>query len=254
MSIQTELRDGILRIGINRPEKKNAFTGDMYASMAQGLQRAEDDSAVRVVLFHGRPEIFAAGNDIDDFLNNPPSDDSAPVFAFLNNIARATKPLIAAVNGAAIGVGTTMLLHCDLVYVADNARFGLPFVPLGIIPEAASSLLMPLTAGYQGAAEKLLLGEPFNAEEALRMGFVTRILPAADVLAHAEAQAAKLVALPGKSVRATKRLMKSGAQDAVMRRMAEENALLKTMINAPEATEAFQAFLQKRKPDFSRFN
>ncbi|MFX1673289.1 enoyl-CoA hydratase [Paraburkholderia sp. A2WS-5] len=245
---------GVLTITINRPERKNALTPAMYQAMADELASAQDDAAVRAVLVRGHAEIFTAGNDIEDFLKSPPTGADSPVANFLKAIAAFEKPIVAAVTGAAIGVGTTLLLHCDLVYAADTARFAMPFAQLGLCPEAASSLLLPRVAGYQGAAEKLLLGETFDAAEAHRMGFVNRVLPAAELDAFVAAQLAKLVAQPASSLRATKALMKRASAPEIEARMDEEGAQFRKMLTAPEAREAFTAFLQKRKPDFRQFD
>ncbi|WP_433704003.1 enoyl-CoA hydratase [Paraburkholderia sacchari] len=245
---------GVLTITINRPERKNALTPAMYQTMADELAAAQEDAAVRAVLVRGHAEIFTAGNDIEDFLKSPPTLTDSPVGHFLKAIAVFEKPLVAAVAGAAIGVGTTLLLHCDLVYAADTARFAMPFAQLGLCPEAASSLLLPRVAGYQGAAEKLLLGDAFDAAEAHRMGFVNRVLPAAELDAFVAAQLAKLVALPASSLRVTKALMKRASAHEVATQMEEEGGHFRTMLVAPEAREAFTAFLQKRKPDFRQFD
>ena len=254
MHIVTDKRDGALRIGFARPDRKNAITAAMYAAMADALEGAAEDASVRVVLIHGSPDLFTAGNDLQDFLANPPQGGESPVFRFLHALSTAEKPLVAAVAGAAVGIGTTLLLHCDLVYAADNARLSMPFAQLGLCPEAASSLLLPATAGWQRAAEKLLLGEAFGAQEALEMGIVNRVLPAGELFGFVDAQLAKLVALPPASLRATKRLMKSGLRDVVAQRMNEEGDQFRAMLGSPEAREAFTAFLQKRKPDFTQFS
>jgi len=251
--IQVARADGVLTITIDRPARKNALTSAMYQTMADALSTAENDAAVRAVLIRGHADGFTAGNDIEDFLKSPPTGDDAPVIRFLRAIAGAEKPLVAAVAGAAIGVGTTMLLHCDLVYATDTARFAMPFAQLGLCPEAASSLLLPRVAGYQAAAEKLLLGETFDANEAHRMGFVTQVLPAADLDAHVAAQLAKLTALPAASLRVTKSLMKRANAHEIHTRIDEELVHFGRMLLAPEAREAFSAFLEKRKPDFSAF-
>ncbi len=244
---------GVLILELNRPEKKNAITAAMYQALADGLKAADNDATVRAVLIQGKPEIFTAGNDLDDFMKNPPQGENSPVFQFLYNISHAKKPVVAAVCGAAIGIGTTMLLHCDLVYAGDNAKFSTPFTTLGLCPEAASSYLLPLIGGYQRAAEKLLLGEAFGAAEAEKLGFVNQVLPAAEVHAHALARAHKLAALPGSSIRATKALMRGAQQKMVEAQMSEESAQFRKMLTSPEAKEAFSAFFEKRKPDFSKF-
>ncbi|MGV8899087.1 MAG: enoyl-CoA hydratase [Burkholderiaceae bacterium] len=254
MDILTSNNAGILTIEFNRPDKKNAITAAMYQSMADALQDAEIDSAVRAILFIGKPEIFTAGNDLADFMANPPNTEASPVFQFLQQISQASKPIVAAVSGAAVGIGTTMLMHCDLVYAADNAKFSMPFSQLGLCPEAASSLLFPQIVGYQRAAEKLLLGEAFLAQEAYDMGLVNRILPADQLLEFARQQTAKLVALPASSIRTTKRLMKSSQQETIQAKIAEEGQHFRAMLSAPEAKEAIGAFLEKRKPDFTQFS
>jgi enoyl-CoA hydratase/carnithine racemase len=248
MDILAIRRDGVMEIEFNRPHKKNAFTAGMYTAMSAALAEAESDPAVRVVLFHGKPDVFTAGNDIEDFMERPPSGEDAPSFHFLRAASQAAKPLVAAVNGPAVGIGTTLLLHCDLVYAGDNARFCLPFTSLGVVPEFASSYLLPLIAGYQRAAELLLLGEPFGPEKALAAGFVTRVVPAADALDTARKAAARLVSLPEKSVRLTKALMKSAHAKAIASQLLVEGEHFRTLLGEPAAREALAAFMQKRKP------
>ena len=254
--IITELLDGVLRVEIRRPEKKNALTGPMYAQLADAFEAAERNPEVRVVLIHGQPGMFTAGNDLTDFLEHPPvtEDPPPPVFRFLRGFPKLSKPLVAAVSGVAVGIGTTLLLHCDLVYAGESARFQLPFVKLGLCPEAASSLLLPVLAGHVRAAEILLLGEPFGADQAREIGLINAILPDARVLDHAMAQARKLAAQPAASVRLTKQLMKRAQAALVEDTMREEGRHFRTRLISPEAKEAFTAFFEKRKPDFSRFN
>jgi enoyl-CoA hydratase/carnithine racemase len=252
MDVLVETRDGVCRIHFNRVAKKNAITAAMYSALADAIVAAEADSAARAVLIAGHPDIYTAGNDLEDFLKNPPSGESSPVFRFLNAISTAGKPVVAAVSGAAIGIGTTLLLHCDLIYAAEDARFQLPFAQLGLVPEAASSLLLPALAGYPRAAEKLLLGEPFGAAEALAMGLVTAVVPRAELTSHVEQKLAKLVALPPGAVRATKRLMKSHGAAAVAAHMREEATEFIARLATPAAREAFTAFFERRRPDFSR--
>ena len=253
MDILTGLDDDVLTITFNRPAKKNAITAAMYQALADALHAGDHDPAVRAILIAGQPEIFTAGNDLEDFMKAPPHGDSSPVFQFLHTISTTQKPIVAVVRGAAVGVGTTMLLHCDLVYVGRSAKFSMPFVQLGICPEAASSLLLPQLIGYRQAAAKLLLGEAFGADEALAMGFVNGVLDDDAVLDHGRAQAAKLASLPATSVRTTKWLMKGDAASDVAARIAKENAAFREMLAAPEAREAFAAFFEKRKPDFKQF-
>jgi enoyl-CoA hydratase/carnithine racemase len=253
MDVLISKENCILTITFNRPDKKNAITAAMYQTMADALKDAECDAGVRAILFTGKAEIFTAGNDLDDFLKNPPQSTKSPVYQFIQNLSHATKPVVAAVSGPAVGIGTTLLLHCDFVYAADNARFSMPFAKLGLCPEFASSLLLPQIVGYQRAAEKLMLGEAFSAQEACAMGFVNKILPPAEVLAFAQAQAAKLVELPTSSLRATKRLMKGKQIAAVEAKIKEESVLFSEMLLSKEAKEAFTAFFEKRKPDFTKF-
>jgi enoyl-CoA hydratase/carnithine racemase len=252
--IQVTHADGVLTIAINRPARRNALTAAMYQTMADALNAAESDPTVRAILIRGDSDVFTAGNDIEDFLKSPPTGDDSPVIRFLHAIADAGKPLVASVAGAAVGVGTTLLLHCDFVYAADTARFAVPFAQLGLCPEAASSLLLSRVAGYHAAAEKLLLGETFDANEAHRMGFVTRVLPAAELDAYVAAQLRKLIALPAASLRVTKSLMKRASAREIRTQMDEELVHFGRMLLAPEAREAFSAFLEKRKPDFSAFD
>jgi enoyl-CoA hydratase/carnithine racemase len=228
----------------------------MYQAMADALKDAESDDSVRAILFAGKPEVFTAGNDLEDFMKSSTQGaiGDRPVAQFMRNLSHAAKPVVAAVAGNAIGIGTTMLLHCDLIYAADNAKFALPFAQLGLCPEFSSSTLLPQLAGYPRAAEKLLLGEAFSAQEAYDMGLVSRVVPVAELPAFANAQAAKLAALPASSLRVTKSLMRSAQMDAIDARMQEENMHFGSMLAAPEAKEAFAAFFQKRKPDFKQFS
>ena len=243
---------GVTTITLNRVDKKNSITAAMYSTMADALAQAEQDAAVRAVVIQGHVSIFSAGNDIGDFLNGPPSTQESPVYRFLRGISTFPKPLVAAVCGPAVGVGTTMLFHCDLVYAGDNAAFSMPFVNLGLCPEAASSLLVPQMLGYHRAAEALLLGEPFMAEAALEVGLVNRIVPPTEANGVAQAQARKLAAKPMAALVETKRLMKKGQAGLVAQQMGEEGASFGRMLREPAAREAFAAFMEKRKPDFSK--
>ena len=257
MDILTQQQDGVLTISFNRPAKKNAITAVMYQTMADALQQAENDPAVRVIVLCGQENIFTAGNDLEDFMQNAAKlstdGESSTIIQFMQALSSASKPVIAAVAGLAVGIGTTLLMHCDLVYLADNAKLVMPFTQLGLCPEFASSLLLQRLAGYHRAAEKLLLGEAFDAKEALAMGLANKVVPAADLMALVHQQAARLVALPATSLRATKQLMKS-SQTALMKQvMHDELQQFSQMLNAQEAREAFLAFFQKRKPDFTQF-
>ena len=243
---------GVMTLTFNRVDKKNSITAAMYTALAEGVEQAAADTAVRVLVIQGHESIFSAGNDIADFLHQPPSGQDSPVFRFLRAMATIEKPVVAAVAGPAVGIGTTLLFHCDLVYAGDNAAFSMPFVNLGLCPEAASSLLVPRMFGYHRAAEALLLGEPFFAEAALEVGLVNRVLPPTEVNGYAHAQARKLAAKPLSSLVETKRLMKGGQQAEVLAKMAEEGQSFGRMLREPAAREAFSAFMEKRKPDFSK--
>ena len=236
---------GVMTLSINRLGKKNSITAAMYAVMADAVALAQHDGAVRTLVIQGHETIFSAGNDIGDFLNQPPTTPDAPVFRFMRGISSFTKPIVAAVCGPAVGIGCTMLLHCDLIYAGDNAAFSMPFVNLGLCPEAASSLLVPQLMGYPRAAEALLLGEPFSAETALEMGFINRIVPALQANALAQQQARKLAAKPLSSLIETKRLMKKSNASLVPERIAEEALSFGRMLSEPAAREAFTAFMQK---------
>ncbi|WP_372656562.1 enoyl-CoA hydratase [Hydrogenophaga sp.] len=250
--ILAHTEDGICTLTFNRVDKKNSITAAMYAALADALQAAQDDAAVRCVVFQGHETVFSAGNDIGDFLNQPPATTESPVFRFLRGIAQFPKPLIAAVCGPAVGIGTTLLLHCDLVYAGDNAAFSMPFVNLGLCPEAASSLLVPQMMGYHRAAEALLLGEPFMAEAALEVGLVNRVLPPSEAANYAQAVARKLAAKPISALVETKRLLKKGQTAQVLAQMDEEGQSFGRMLREPAAREAFGAFMERRKPDFSK--
>lgn len=248
--IRFEIDGAVATIAFNRPQKKNAITAAMYQSAADALKEADANDAVRVIVITGDGACFTAGNDLEDFLQNPPQGDDSPVMQFMNTLRTTAKPVIAAVPGLAIGIGTTLLLHCDLVYSANTAKFAMPFSQLGLCPEFASSVLLPRIAGYQRAAEKLMLGEPFDAAEAEKMGIVNRVLPADELMPFVHAQAAKLAALPSESLRVTKQLMKVDLQTPVAAAMLTEMQHFQRMLNGPDAKEAFTAFLEKRKPVF----
>jgi enoyl-CoA hydratase/carnithine racemase len=248
-------RDGsVLTLRMNRPEKRNALTHAMYSALADGLETAATDPGVRVVVIAGAGGAFTAGNDLGDFLAAPPRDGGeAPVGRFLRTISHFPKPLVAAVEGVAVGVGTTMLLHCDLVYAADTARFQLAFVNLGLVPEAASSLLLPRIVGHARAAELLMFGEPFGAADAERYGIVNKVVPAAELETFVRDRTAVLAAKPAAALRSTKKLLRYATSSTVSERMAEEGVLFAAGLQSDEAREAMTAFMEKRRPDFSRF-
>ena len=242
---------GVMTITLNRIDKKNAITAAMYDALADALAQAEADTSVRAIVLQGHETVFCAGNDIADFLDNPPATPESPVFRFLRAVSTCAKPLLAGVCGPAVGIGTTLLFHCDLVYAGDNAAFSMPFVNLGLCPEAASSILAPQLMGYQRAAAALLLGEPFMAEAALEMGLISRIVPPSEVNALVQQQARKLASKPLRALVATKRLMKQAQAPAITQRIAEEGVIFGRMLAESAAREAFGAFMEKRKPDFS---
>jgi enoyl-CoA hydratase/carnithine racemase len=226
----------------------------MYQAMADALRAAQVDASVRAVLITGQPGVFTSGNDIEDFMSRPPSNGmDAPVFQFMFALVECDKPVIAAVTGAAIGIGTTMLLHSDLVYVSDEARLAMPFVSLGLVPEFASSLLFPQLAGQARAAEKLLLGDPFTGADAVEFGLANAVLPAGEVVNHARRVAERFNSLPPGAVRDAKKLLRGPQTETILNTIRTEAELFAARLRSPEAMEAFQAFFQKRKPDFSRF-
>jgi enoyl-CoA hydratase/carnithine racemase len=253
MTINTSIHNNVARIEIARPEKKNAITAAMYSTLAKALADAQAEPAVRAILIHGAPDIFTAGNDLEDFMQRPPTGNDAPVFAFMQALKNAEKPVVAAVAGAAVGIGTTLLLHCDLVYAADNAKFSMPFVSLGLCAEFASSILVPANAGYVRAAEKLLLGEPFDVAEAIDMRIVNRALPPGELLAYAQGRAERFNLLPPDAVRTTKRLMRAGRAQLTDQAMAAEGKEFTRLLSSDQAKEAFSAFFERRKPDFAKF-
>jgi enoyl-CoA hydratase/carnithine racemase len=257
MTIKTATLNGVATIEIARPEKKNALTVAMYLAMTEALRAATADAAVRAVLITGQPGVFTSGNDIEDFMSRPPGQGSdamdSPVFLFMRALIECDKPVVAAVTGAAIGIGTTLLLHCDFVYVSDEARLAMPFVSLGLVPEFASSLLVPQLMGHRRAAEKLLLGDPFTGEQAVDCGIANAVLPAAEVVNHARRVAERFNSLPPGAVREAKQLLRAPQREQTLAVIRTEGALFAKRLRSPEAMEAFQAFFQKRKPDFSRF-
>ena len=253
MSIKTATLDGVATIEIARPEKKNALTQAMYQAMADAIRAAQADGSVRAILLAGQPGIFTSGNDIEDFMQRPPQGEDSPVFQFMKALLACDKPVVAAVTGAAIGIGTTMLLHCDFVYVSDEARLAMPFVGLGLVPEFASSLVVPQLLGRVRAAEKLLLGDPFTAAEAVEYGIANAVLPAAEVAAHARRVAERFNALPPGAVAETKRLLRRGHEVSLLETIRTEGEIFARRLRSPEAQEAFSALFQKRRPDFSRF-
>lgn len=248
----TETADGVLTLRFNRPEKKNALLTTMYADAADALGGAAEDRTVRACIITGSGDSFTAGNDLKDFLENMPTDQDAPVFRFMRALAGFPKPVIAAVNGIAVGIGTTLLLHCDLAYAAPEARFQLPFVNIGIVPEFASTLLLPRLVGNVLAGELLLLGEAFSAQRALELGLVNAVVRAADLMHTAMSRAALIAAKPPSAIRKSKALLRAGAAE-IAAHVARENKVLGEQLLSAEFKEAATAFFEKRAPDFSRF-
>jgi enoyl-CoA hydratase/carnithine racemase len=247
-------RDGdVMEIRFNRPEKKNALTRAMYDGVVAAFESAENDAAIRVIMLTGTGNTFTSGNDIRDFQQRAATRNTSSASPFLTALSTLKKPLIAAVNGAAIGVGTTMLAHCDLIIAARSARFIMPFTRLGLVPEAGSSLLFPQLLGHQRASAMLLLGDALDAEAALAAGFVYQVVDDAGLTTAARAVAARLAALPPQAIRQTKQLMRRGKPD-LPGRINEELELFRERVASPEAAEAFAAFMEKRAPDFSRFS
>jgi enoyl-CoA hydratase/carnithine racemase len=249
--IITEITGGILRVELNRPAQKNAMTGSMYTSLADTFREADKNETVRVVLWHGAGDAFCAGNDIGDFLKNPPGPGESPQSGLINALIGFEKPIVAAVQGAAIGGGTTMLTHCDFVYAGESAKFQMPFVNLGLVPEFGSSFSVPARVGHLRAAELFLLGEPFTALRAAELGLVTRVLPDRDLLATATATAQKLAAKPDGALRASKRLIKQASIGQLREAAKIESREFGERVQSAEAKEAFAAFREKRPPNFT---
>jgi len=244
--ILTQVDAGVLTVTFNRPSKKNAFTHEMYSALTEALAAGAAHAEVKVVLLTGAGGAFTAGNDLADFLEHPPTGEASPVFQFLRTLAGYAKPVVAAVQGAAVGIGTTLLLHCDDVVVSDNARFSLPFVNLGLCPEGGASVLLPLAAGMPLASELLLLGEPFDAATALRARIASVIAPDASLHATARARALKYASRPAASLAATKALVREPTRAQVEAALSREGAVFMERLQSPEAKAAFAAFLQRK--------
>lgn len=252
--IVTTLEDKVLTVRFNRADKKNALTGAMYSALAEAFTGANGNPDVRVVLILGQPDCFTAGNDLADFLAVPPKGPDSPVMRFMRSLANLEKPVVAGASGIAVGVGVTLLLHCDLVYCGEQTKLNMPFVSLGICPEFASSYLLPRLLGQARAAELILLGEGFNAQKALDYGLVNALLPNAAVEATALAKAKQIAAMPPRASRIAKMLLKKWSRSTVNEAIEFEAEHFMSMLHDPEAREALTAFTQKRKPDFSGFN
>jgi len=250
--ITTERSGNILRVTINRPAKKNAMTSAMYNAFADVINEAAKDDEVSVVIWDAAGDSFSAGNDVQDFLQNPPGPGESPQARLGNALINFDKPLIAAVQGAAVGGGTTLLTHCDFVYAGESAKFQVPFVNLGLVPEFGSSWSLPARAGYIRAAELFLLGEPFSAQHAAEVGLVTRVVPDSELLLTATQTAQKLAAKPIGALRATKRLIRQSQRAQIEQAAKVETEEFATRVRSAEVKEVFTAFMEKRKPDFNK--
>lgn len=252
--VLVERDEGLLTLRLHRLDKKNALTRAMYGRMAQVLEEADADSSIRAVLICGGEDCFTSGNDIADFLQEPPTGMDSPVFFFMRALFEMKKPVVAAVAGPAVGIGTTLLLHCDLVYVSKDATLKMPFVALGLCPEYGSSLILPQMLGHAKAAELLLLGQSFTGEQAAAWGIANEALEdGAATLAKAKEMAKRFLQLPPKAVEDSKELMRKPAREQLRKVIEEEGALFNQRLRSPEAIEALSAFMQRRKPDFSKF-
>ena len=252
--VQTELKAGVLRITIDRPEKKNALTSAMYTGLADAVEQGEANADVRVILLHGNGDSFTAGNDLEDFMANPWKGQAVPpALRFIAAVAGAKKPIVAAIHGATVGIGVTILLHCDLVYAADNAKLVMPFVNLGIVPEAGSTVLLPALIGHQRSAELLMLGAPVSAQRAYELGIVNAVVPLDALLPTALEAAGKLADKPIAALLATKALLRKAGKTELDRAIREEVEAIAERLDSPETREALAAFLEKRQPDFAKF-
>ena len=252
--ILSELNEGVLTLTFNRPDRKNALTLAMYTTLADQLSQAQENPEVRVVVLTGKGDAFTSGNDLKDFMKNPPQSLDTPVFSFLKTLLDFPKPMISAVNGAAVGIGTTLLLHCDFAFAHEDVVFQMPFIRLGLVPEAGSSYLIPLMAGHRKASELLLLGERFTAQTAQEIGIINQVCPREKLIDHAYTVAKKLSILPPQALRQTKSLLKGANHEMLKAEMLKEGELFMKRLTSPETLEAIQAFFEKRQPDFSRFN
>jgi enoyl-CoA hydratase/carnithine racemase len=250
--IITERSASVLRVQLNRPAKKNAMTSSMYVTLAEIFTDAAKNEQTRVVLWHGAGDSFCAGNDIEDFLKNPPGPGDSPQAWLMNALVDFDKPIVAAVQGAAIGGGTTMLTHCDFVYAGESAKFRMPFIDLAVLPEFGSSCSVPAMIGHIRAAELILLGLPFDARRAVELGFANQVVPDQNLLATASETARKLAAKPAGALQASKKLMKQSFREQIKAAMQAENAEFSAQVRSEDAKEALMAFLQKRPPNFNR--
>ena len=252
-NVLIEQHGKVLSLRLNRPDRRNAMTGEMYTALANAIQAAEKDSGIRALCFSGEGKGFCAGNDLGDFMKSPEMSAASPVLRFLKTVSQTELPMVAAVHGAAVGIGTTLLLHCDLVYAAPSTKLALPFVNLGLVPEAGSSLLLPRIMGHARAAELILLGESFGPEKAVAYGIVNDIIEESEVLNHALDIAQKLAAKPPQALRLSRALLRRASEKEVQEAMDIEVGHFTAQLAGPETKEAFTAFFEKRAPDFSSF-
>ena len=250
--IITERTESILRIELNRPTKRNAMTSAMYVALAGIFDGAAKDGQTRVVIWHGAGDSFCAGNDIEDFLKNPPGPGESPQARLMEALLNFDKPVVAAVHGAAIGGGTTMLTHCDFIYAGESTKFQMPFINLAVVPEFGSSCSVPARIGHVRAAELILLGIPYDARRAAELGLVTQVVSDKDVLARATETAGRLAAKPAGAMQASERLMKQPFREQIRAAMKAENQEFSAQVRSEDAKEALTAFLEKRKPDFTK--
>lgn len=246
--------NGVMTVQLNRPEAKNALTVDMYKAINAAFDHASDATEVRVLVLKGSEDIFTAGNDLVDFMKNPAVTEDAPVYQFLFNLLEFKKPLVAAVSGPAIGVGVTLLMHCDLVLASDTAMLQMPFASLGAVPEAGSSILFPMMVGPQKAAEVFMLSEKINAEDAQRYGLISRVTPVTELNSETEKVCQQLANQPARALRESKRLLKAPYIDQLREHMKEELKAFSEGLQSPEAKEAITAFFEKRQPNFRQFD
>jgi enoyl-CoA hydratase/carnithine racemase len=249
--VRVEQHGELLAITLDRPERRNAITVAMYAALADAVEEGAANNAIRVITVRGEGQDFAAGNDLADFLQAAPRlDEEIPVWRLLRALATCETPIVAAVHGNCVGIGTTMLLHCDLVIADDSARFSMPFVDLGLVPEAASSLLFPRLAGRRRAARYLLLAEPFGVDEAVAIGLISHRADTGALHDKLKEVVAALLAKPPEALRQTQRLLRHGARDEVLERMKMESSLFAERLASPEVKEAISAFFEKRRPTY----
>ena len=246
--VRVEKSGGVLAITLARPERRNAITVDMYDALANAIAESFEDGETRVITIRGEGQDFAAGNDLADFLEAVPRDDEIPVWRLLRALAECEVPIVAAVHGNCVGIGTTMLLHCDIVIADDSARFSMPFVDLALVPEAASSLLFPRLAGRRHAARYLLLAEPFGADEAQEIGLVSHRVAPGRLDSKLSEIVAALLAKPAEALRLTQKLLRTGAQDEIVARMKLESTMFAERLDSAEVKEAISAFFAKRSP------